>query len=182
MADGKILGSWSGMRKYLEKDMLAPSLQGRVRYGCTRFVGMDGCHIFEICVDGQPVKRFSWETVNSYFIHQGYAPKEKPGSIPDYWEGFWTLLGRYPLSERTEYTDKEFCDALTAYRGQDIQSSLFSSHPIVSMFALLDRRVGRGLLSKYAEGLSARPTWLRSFYELRIRAEESRKDEAACAL
>ena len=26
---GKILGSWSGMRKYLEQDMLANSLQGR---------------------------------------------------------------------------------------------------------------------------------------------------------
>ena len=45
---GKILGSWSGMRKYLEQDMLANSLQGRIRYGCTTYVGMDGCHIFEV--------------------------------------------------------------------------------------------------------------------------------------
>lgn len=28
---GKILGSWSGMRKYLEQEMLADSLHGRVR-------------------------------------------------------------------------------------------------------------------------------------------------------
>ena len=32
---GKILGSWSGMRKYLEQEMLASVLHGRVRYGCT---------------------------------------------------------------------------------------------------------------------------------------------------
>ena len=29
----KILGSWSGMRKYLEQDMIAESLKGRIRYG-----------------------------------------------------------------------------------------------------------------------------------------------------
>ena len=66
----KVLGSWSGMRRYLEQDMLAECLHGRIRYGCTTYVGMDGCHIFEICVDGKQIKRFSWETVNSYFIKQ----------------------------------------------------------------------------------------------------------------
>jgi hypothetical protein len=73
----KILGSWSGMRKYLEEEMLAESLQGRVRYGCTAYVGMDGCRIFEICIDGKQIKRFSWETVNSYFIDNGYNDKYK---------------------------------------------------------------------------------------------------------
>ena len=34
---GKILGSWSGMRKYLESEMLAESLHGRIRYGCTSY-------------------------------------------------------------------------------------------------------------------------------------------------
>ncbi|WP_442861330.1 hypothetical protein [Butyrivibrio sp. XB500-5] len=41
---GKILKSWSGMRKYLENEMLADSLRGRVRYNCTAYVGMDVCH------------------------------------------------------------------------------------------------------------------------------------------
>ena len=172
MSGGKALGSWSGMRKYLEKDMLAPSLRGRVRYGCAQFTGMDGCHIFEIRVDGRPVKRFSWETVNSYFIDQGYVKKEKPGSIPDYWADFWRLMERYPFSARTEYTDSEFCEALEAYRGQDILASLASLNPIVSMLALLDRRVGKRSLEKYAEELNRRPAWLGWFYELRVRAEE----------
>ena len=56
---GKYEGSWSGMRRYLEHDMLAPCLYGRVRYGCTAYVGMDGSRIFEICIDGRPVKHFS---------------------------------------------------------------------------------------------------------------------------
>lgn len=59
------------MRKYLEQDMLAEVLKGRVRYGCTAYIGMDGCRIFEVCIDGKQVKRFSWETVNSYFIDSG---------------------------------------------------------------------------------------------------------------
>ena len=65
---GKILGSWSGMRKYLEKEMLAECLNGRVRYNCTSCIGMDGCHIFEIYIDNKLIKQFSWETVNTYFI------------------------------------------------------------------------------------------------------------------
>ena len=71
----KILGSWSGMRKYLEQEMLAESLKGRVRYGCTSYVGMDGCRIFEVCIDKEQLKRFSWETVNSYFFDNGYTYK-----------------------------------------------------------------------------------------------------------
>lgn len=41
----KVLGSWSGMRKYLEKEMLAKSVQGRIRYNCTRYIGMDGVYL-----------------------------------------------------------------------------------------------------------------------------------------
>ncbi|MBR3867929.1 MAG: hypothetical protein IKM66_01305 [Clostridia bacterium] len=47
-----ILSSWSKMRKYLEQEMLAESLQGRIRFNCTSYVNMDGMHIFEIFVDG----------------------------------------------------------------------------------------------------------------------------------
>lgn len=69
---GTILGSWSGMRKYLEQEMLAEYLKVRIRYGCTTYKGMDGCKVFEISVNGKRVKRFSWETVNTYFIKNGY--------------------------------------------------------------------------------------------------------------
>lgn len=113
---GKVLGSLSGMRKYLEEEMLAESLKGRIRYGCTAYVGMDGGRIFEVCIDGTQVKRFSWETVNSYFIHSGYTENKHPSGIGEYWAEFWTLLEEYPLDKRTEYTDEEFCLALERYR------------------------------------------------------------------
>ena len=168
---GKILGSWSGMRKYLEQDMLAKSLQGRIRYGCTAYVGMDGCHIFDICIDGEQVKRFSWETVNTYFIDSGYTKNSNPSGIAEYWAEFWTLLEKYPINQRTEYTDEEFCGALEEYRNQNIQESIYSKNPLVRMFAVLDRRIGKRTLQKLHATLEEQPEWLKQFYLLRLKAE-----------
>ena len=164
-------GSWSGMRKYLEKEMLAESLKGRVRYGCTTYVGMDGCKIFEICIDDKQVKCFSWDTVNNYFIEKGYKTIDKPYGAFEYWDGFWSLLDKYPLNERMEYKDSEFADALSEYRNQDIKTSLNSDNPIVRMFAILDRRVGKRALDKLKGALDEQPEWLKQFYVLRFEAE-----------
>lgn len=164
-------GSWSGMRKYLEKEMLAESLKGRVRYGCTTYVGMDGCKIFEVCIDDKQVKRFSWETVNNYFIEKGYKSIEKPYGAIEYWDEFWTLLNKYPLKERNEYKDSEFAEALAVYRNQDIQISIQCDNPIVRMFAILDRRVGKRTLEKLKDTLDEQPEWLKHFYVLRFEAE-----------
>ncbi len=94
---GKILGSWSGMRKYLEQEMLAKCLHGRVRYNCISYVGMDGCHIFEIYIDNKLVKQFSWETVNTYFIKNGYKKNFNPIGIGEYWDEFWSLMDTVPM-------------------------------------------------------------------------------------
>ena len=167
----KILGSWSGMRKYLEQETLAESLRGRVRYGCTTYVGMDGCRIFEICVDGKQIKRFSWETVNTYFIESGYTLIKKPRGIGEYWADFWQLLDQYPITERSEYTDDEFCSALEKYRNQDVQESIRSENPLIRMFAVLDRRIGKRTLAKLKNEVDTQPQWLKFIYELRFSAE-----------
>lgn len=170
----KVLGSWSGMRKYLEQEMLTDSLQGRVRYNCTTYVGMDGCKTFEIFIDNLLVKQFSWETVNTYFINNGIVKKdETKGGISGYWGHFWETLDKYPLENRTEYTDSEFCDALEEYRNQPIEESLNSENPIVRMFAILDRRVGKRTLAEIKDNFENQPEWLKSFYELRIKAENN---------
>ena len=169
----KILGSWSGMRKYLEQDMLADSLKGKIRYGCTAYVGMDGCHIFEICIDGIQVKRFSLETVNTYFINNGYTQNPNPSGKDEYWAEFWSLLDQYPLDQRTEYTDEEFCNALEAYRNNDIQESINSASPLVRMFAVLDRRIGKRTLAKLYGTINEQPAWLQQFYMLRCESEKN---------
>lgn len=167
----KAEGSWSGMRQYLEKEMLAPSLRGRVRYNCTAYVGMDGCHIFELYTDGHLTKQFSWETVNSYFIEQGYKSQKDPRGIGDYWKDFWTTLESVPMNERTEYTDNEFADALEMYRNQPIGKSLASDNVLVRMFAVLDRRAGKRSLKKLKGDMENQPEWLKQVLILRLKAE-----------
>ena len=174
---GKVLGSWSGMRRYLEQDMLAECLHGRIRYGCTTYSGMDGCHIFEISVDGNLFKRFSWETVNTYFIEQGYKNNMFPVGITEYWEDFWRLLDEIPMKLRTEYTDEEFCHALEQYRNQNIKDSIGSNNPLIRMFAVLDRRIGKRTLSKIESQMSLQPDWLKQFYQLRLSAEKQKRGD-----
>ncbi|MBQ4348385.1 MAG: hypothetical protein IJC79_02055 [Clostridia bacterium] len=163
-------GSWSGMRKYLEKEMLAESLKGRLRYGCTQYEGMDE-KIFEVCIDGKQSKRFSRETVATYFIDKGYAGFEKIQGNGEYWSVYLSLYKDYPLQKRSEYTGDEFCDALAENRNQDIKTSLNSDNPIVRMFAILDRRVGKRTLDKLKGVLDEQPEWLKQFYVLRFEAE-----------
>lgn len=171
MKTERILGSWSGMRKYLEKEMLAPSLAGRLRYGCTAYVGMDGCHIFTVAIDGEEIKRFSLETVNTYFIENGYKENNEPYGIGEYWQGFWHVMDKMPLLSRTEYTCVEFAEALDRYRNQAIQDSVCAENPLVRMFAVLDRRVGKRTLAALKETLDDQPEWLKRFYTLRFDAE-----------
>lgn len=166
----KALGSWSGMRKYLEDEMLTPTLRGRVRYNCTRYVGMDNCHVFGVYLDGSLVKRFSWETVNDWLIENGR--REKGYGLQDYWSGFFDLLAAVPPESRTAYTDEEFCEALEIYRNQPIADSICAANPIVRMFALLDRRVGKRRLLTLQDALCKDPAWLTRFYALRIEAEK----------
>ncbi len=168
---GKILGSWSNMRKYLEKEMLAESLHNRVRYNCTSYVGMDGCRIFEVYIDNKLVKQFSWETVNTYFIKNNYKKNDKPMDSADYWKDFWLIMDTVPLQSRDEYTDNEFCDALENYRNQSIQESMNSDNPLVRMFTILDKRIGKRTLKNVKESLEKETEWLQYFYQLRLDSE-----------
>ena len=109
---------------------------------------MDDCNIFSVWIDDKQIKRFSLETVNAYFIKQGYSEKVSPVAIHEYWDGFWDAMKKYPMNMRTEYTDDEFCNALEKYRNNDIHNSIISDDPIVRMFAVLDRRIGKRTIEK----------------------------------
>ena len=166
-----ILGSWSGVRKYLEQEMLAESLRKRIRYNCTTFKSMDDWKVFEIYVDNKLIKRFSLETVNTFFITNGYKEISNPFGKTEYWEQFWKLLNEVPITERTEYTDEEFCDALKTYRNQDITESIHSDNPIIVMFAIIDRRIGKRTLNNIKTQIDHHPQWIRDLYILRTEAE-----------
>ena len=76
------------------------------------------------------------------------------------------------MESRTEYGDHEFCDALKIYRNQDIQASISSENPLVRMFAVLDRRIGKRTLEKLKETVDSQPAWLANIYRLRLDAEK----------
>ncbi len=166
-------GSWSGMRRYLEQDMLAEPLRGRVRYNCPSGVNLYEFQRFEICVDGRSIKSFSYDGVRSHLQRRGMLPKPPSnGSMNeemwDYWRQCAEIEGDVSMEDRTEYTDGEFADALEQYRLQDIQTSLASDNPIVRMFAVLDRRVGKRTLEKLKDEIDRQPEWLQYFYRLRL--------------
>ena len=158
-------GSWSGMRKYLEKEMLAESLKGRVRYGCTTYKGMDSCRIFEICIDDNYKKQFSWDTLYADMGKNGFGDSERT----------WSKMRYYVDNTSVELRDvhicEEFCESLAEYRSQDIKMSIQSNNPIVRMFAILDRRIGKRTLEKLKDTLAEQPEWLKQFYILRFEAE-----------
>ena len=159
----KILGSWSGMRKYLEQEMLAPSLQGRIRYGCKSHHFKS----FEVYIDSELAKQFSWEIAQKNV-------RENSALYDNNLYGNTELFGSFikiPLTLRTEYGEDEFCDALKDYRQQTIQDSISSDNPIIRMFAILDRRLGKRTIEKLSDEIPKQPLWLQQFYKLRIDAE-----------
>ena len=164
---GKILGSFSGMRKYLEEDMLAGCLKGRVTYHCTTYPKMDGCSIFEIRVDGAAVRRFSGETVTKE-LWKG----EKPGGIQEFWKPYWDHVENTPILNRREFDETEFAGALKAYRALPIGNALTDENLLVRMFAVLDRRVGSRTLENCKAAIEDQPEWLQYFYRLRLAAEK----------
>ena len=157
--------SWSGMRKYLEQEMLAPCLRGRVRYHCGAPVeGEVG--VFSVYVDGRCVRRYAMDHMASA-LYRG----EKPTDMEAFWRDYWEAAARVPACGRDAHDEQEFAGALRVYRASDIASALASGDPNVRMLALMDRRVGKRTLSRLRQEAAAWPGWLRELYDLRAAAE-----------
>lgn len=161
-ANGSKEGSWKGMKKYLEQDMLCERLRGRVEYHFevySKFGSSSACFI--VSLDGEVVKKFGFMFAIGQLIRQGQLGEN---------EYLWNI----PMNERDEYEDSEFSEALRAYRNQPISDSLFSSNPIQRMFAIVDRRVGKRTLQKLLDTVMDQPEWLQKLYLARLNVEEIR--------
>ena len=55
---------------------------------------------------------------------------------------------------------------------KDIQESINSTNPLIRMFAVLDRRIGKRTLAKISDTINEQPEWLRQFYNLRFEADK----------
>ena len=139
--------SWSNLRKVLEQDRLAPALRGRVQYFLTRY---HDAHDDEgrlcIRVDGK-------EYLNSH-VWNGHSRDTEE------------------MTRKGSFCYCEVLLAIDAYLGElSLDEALASDDPLIRLFAVLDRRVGKRRLPALAAAMENEPEWLQFFYRLRLDAE-----------
>ena len=144
--------SWSVMRKQLEQEYICDSLKGRVQFFVTRYPKTsDVSSRVAIRVDGE-------EVLKSDFCRWRKAC-----------EG--AFLNDIVIHNRGGFDSVEFYNAFYVYQNQDIQESLLCDDPLVRLFAILDRRVGKRTLLRILPSVQDQPDWLKPLYLIRLKAE-----------
>ena len=177
--------SWSGLKKELEKDLLCEALKGRVTYFSTSYRrsddGMESR--FAISVDKNEIFGAKSANESVKYFHYGNELKEFL-QIPTTKTKYVSYFNRTDECIRAEefvrkvaqsncdYTTNEIFHSLNSYKKSTIEDSLNSEDPIVRMFAILDRRVGKRTLKKLKSEVKYQPKWLQFFYYLRFEAED----------
>lgn len=160
------MATWSGIRKKLESEYLAKSLQGHIQYYAT--------------------------TYTRSHDHEGRAAIRYDGKEiikGCYWYN-WTKAGQFPKDEKYErrmreenafmddtalklgvFDHRSFYAAFQEFDQQSIEKSLKSENLIVRIFAVLDRRVGKRRLLMMKDTIEQEPNTFKEFYAIRARAE-----------
>ena len=73
--------------------------------------------------------------------------------------------------EQGTFDQKVFYEAFGIFDNQSIEKSLVSENPLVRIFALLDRRLGKRRLLALEESMEQELDWVRAFYVIRMQAE-----------
>lgn len=160
------MATWSGIRKKLESEYLAKSLQGHIQYYAT--------------------------TYSRSHDHEGRAAIRYDGKEiikGCYWYN-WTKAGQFPKDEKYErrmreenafmddtalklgvFDQRSFYAAFQEFDQQSIEKSLKSENLIVRIFAVLDRRVGKRRLLMMKDTIEQEPNTFKEFYAIRARVE-----------
>ena len=148
------MSSWSGIRKKLETEYLAPSLRGHIQYYATSYSRSPD--------------------------HEGRAAIRYDGKeiIKGCYYNNWMKADLFPQDEKYEKRMKKefaFMDdtalRLGIFDQQSIEMSLKSENLIVRIFAVLDRRVGKRRLALMKETIAEEPDTFQEFYAIRLKAE-----------
>lgn len=175
--------SWSGLRKELEEEFLCESLRGRVQYFLTHYHGApDNYGRFCVRVDK---KEYVMANPYSYYVKGYYKLENLTKKERDIPEREWTDKGYLYDDENKKVEDDivnvainngdfhiyNITDAIREYKGLPITESIVSENPIVRMFAVMDRRIGKRKLEKLSKEIDMQPEWLQFFYKLRLDSE-----------
>lgn len=160
--------TWSGTRKKLEEDCLCPALRGRVRYFATTY---SKCPDHEgrasILVDGVEVLKSSYYEYAPAFWKLQSDLRNLEGKE---WREAALKAGQIVLDDG-RFDQRYFYAAFQEFDNQSIEASLTSENPIVRIFALLDRRLGKRRLIALEDTMGEELDWVRPFYLLRMEAE-----------
>lgn len=163
------MATWSGIRDKLENDYLAPSLRGHITYFATSYSKCPD-HEGRTAVLNDGIEILS----SNYYEHmisqsiQWYKIKEDDPDIS--YSKKWIMAFDLALNEGT-FDQHYLYRAFQEFDNQSIEKSISSENPLVRMFAILDRRVGKRTLVKLKNKVEKELEWLKPFYLLRFEAE-----------
>lgn len=174
--------SWSGLRKELEEDFICDKLKGRVQYFLTHYrEAHDDYGRVAVRVDGKEVVKGNPYTFFRKYHRLEWQLKDRLDVPRREWTGKETLNDEDNLAienvvEQLAKHEGVFeiyhiTDAIRVYKNSSIQESLKSDDPLVRMFSVMDRRVGKRTVKKLKEEMYKQPEWLQLFYKLRIDTE-----------
>lgn len=160
------MATWSKTRAKLENEYLAESLRGRIQYFAVSYSrSPDHWGRAAIRLDGIEVLKSS---MHEFFLAQYKLEKEIEQEFDcdmSYEMFFQELL------DRGFFGQMDFYIAFKEFDNQSIEKSLHSQNPIVRIFALLDRRVGKRRLISLKEEMKNELDWVYYFYQVRLEAE-----------
>ena len=160
------MATWSGIRKKLETEYLAQSLQGHIQYYAISYsrspdhvgraaIRYDGKEIIKGCYWN------NWMKADLFPKDEKYEKRMKLENA--YMDDTGLKLG--------VFDQNSFYNAFAEFDNQDIETSLKSENLIVRIFAVLDRRVGKRRLVLMKETIAGEPATFQEFYAIRAKAE-----------
>ncbi len=158
---------WSKIKHRLENEYLAPSLRGRITYFATSY---SKCPDHEgraaILLDGEEIFKSSY--YEKMMLHsEKFHELEEQGL--GFHESWWQAFDE--AEKAGGFDQKWFYYDFRKFDSQPIEESLKSEMPLIRIFALLDRRVGKRRLVSMKDDMESLPSFIKIFYKLRCEAE-----------
>jgi len=168
--------SFSAMRKILEQENICDALKGRVRYFATRYrESHDEEGRVAVLVDDVEVMQSSWFLWMQKYHEFVEATRgsRNIGLNDEYWKKV-----NIETHNQGGFDQFGFYNAFYKYQNQSIDDSFADDDPLIRLFAVLDKRIGKRRLPLILETMNSQPDWLKPFYLLRLEAENFKPEEA----
>ena len=164
------MSTWSGIRNKLENDYLCPALRGHIQYFATSYwESHDQTGRAAIRLDGVEVLRSNYYAYEQNYWNR-YQALRREGVGEDDPKAPFRMAHEGTLNDGC-FDNGFFYEAFHEFDNQSIEKSLVSENPLVRIFALLDRRLGKRRLLALEESMEPELDWVRAFYVIRMQAE-----------